>query len=243
VLVRDDNLEFHERMVCGQVRDADHVVCTPTFEFFVEQLDVADEDIRFYDAAGNPPPGVYPADVCGFNITTGAQREVLVAEGIRIANRVRRSQGIGEVIVVPGGRQATGPTQEAAAGMNPAADILVPGAAGASAVGAYRRRPAPSTRLAAAPPAPDDDTVTDEEAEEAHRQRQAPSTRRAIRPRGSVGDQLAARGVDLILAVATGRPSLAADVVIVAGDGNGKGKRGRGRGGGRGGPADAPAGD
>jgi hypothetical protein len=162
---------------------------------------VADEDVQFYDAAGNPPPGVYPADVCGFNLTTGAQREVLVAEGIRLANRMRRSQGIGDL-----------------------------------------RRPAPSTRLAAAPPAPYDDTSTSEEAEEAPSQRQAPRARRALRPRGSVGDQLAARGVDLILALATGRPALAAGAALVAGNGNGTGRRDRGRGGGRGDPAGPTAG-
>jgi hypothetical protein len=122
VLVRDDNLEFHERMVCGQVREADHVVCTPTFEFFVEQLDVADEDIRFYDAAGNPPPGVYPADDCGFNIAPMALREVLVAEGIRIANRLRRGQGMEGLIVLPGVHQTTGPADKVAEGMNSAPD-------------------------------------------------------------------------------------------------------------------------
>jgi hypothetical protein len=127
VLVRYDNEEFHERLVCGQVRDADHVVCTPTFDFFVEQLDLGNGDltaIRFYGTAGNPPAGVNPADIFRFDNITVAQRDALVAEGVRLTNMIRRGQGIGGVIVWPGGGVAVGPAQVPAAGVNPAAGAM-----------------------------------------------------------------------------------------------------------------------
>ena len=129
VLVRYDTPVFHERLICGQVRDSDHVVCSPTYDFFVEQLDLNNDDltaIRFYQADGTPPAGVNPAQLFQFPGMTAAQRTALLVEGVRLANVERRALGLVPDLAMPGAAVAGGGGGGVAA---PAAGAAVPPAA------------------------------------------------------------------------------------------------------------------
>ena len=98
VLVRYDQEVWHESLVTWHVDLAEHVVCTPDFDFYVERLDLGNQDltgIRYYGPGGTLPVGVAAADVYGFQAFTEREVYEVVVEGQRLATAERLARGLG----------------------------------------------------------------------------------------------------------------------------------------------------
>jgi hypothetical protein len=98
VLVRYDDALFHERLLCGQVAGSEWVICTPDFDFYVEQLDLQNVDlsgIRFYGSVGGLPVGIAAGGVYCFPPATVREIWDLVDEGRQLAIQERQARGIG----------------------------------------------------------------------------------------------------------------------------------------------------
>lgn len=116
---------WHERLICAVVAHPEFVVCTPTLDFFAEELALTNPDLSgltFYLADGGRPPGVGPQHVFGFPAMDAVRLFRLLAEGELLAVAERAAQGI------PAAAPAPAPAVGAAA-VPPPAGVVVPVAA------------------------------------------------------------------------------------------------------------------
>ena len=108
--------EWHERLICGHVAGSDHVIATPDYDIYVEQLDASNPDIegfRLCPTTGGLPVGLPgPGQVLySFVALTLAQERDLIAEGRELAAREKTLRGGGAPgpVVAAGGAAAALP--------------------------------------------------------------------------------------------------------------------------------------
>lgn len=95
---------WHERLICAAVSPPEFVVCTPTLDFFAEELDLTNPDLSgltFYLPDGNRPPGVGPNHVFGFPLLDAVRLFRLLAEGELLAVTERAAQGVPVAAAAP----------------------------------------------------------------------------------------------------------------------------------------------
>lgn len=92
---------IHTRLVLMHIDDpaapGDHLICTPDFDVYVEQLDNANGDLAAFHPGlpdGNPPPGVNPAVIYGFGPMAPADYAKLLEDGRNEAARERALRGL-----------------------------------------------------------------------------------------------------------------------------------------------------
>ena len=76
--------EFHQRLICGVVRNSEFVVCTRDFDFYVENISLDNNNltaIRFYNADGSLPPGVDEHRLVAFRDITPRPAEPVSSGG------------------------------------------------------------------------------------------------------------------------------------------------------------------
>ena len=64
---------MQERLICGHVTNADYLICTPSFEYYVETLSPGNVDLhslRVSSGLGVIPAGVDPNNVFVFRVLT-----------------------------------------------------------------------------------------------------------------------------------------------------------------------------
>eukprot|EP00973_Karenia_brevis_P083914 11643674-Karenia_brevis.AAC.1 len=106
----------HERLVIAQVEGNSYMIATPTFDLYVEDLDMSNPDlysIRVGQVGGGLPLGITAENVFGFGLISHAQRQALQTEGERLARLERLGRGIGGAapagVIVPAGAVAAVP--------------------------------------------------------------------------------------------------------------------------------------
>ena len=90
--------EWQERIVLAHVRQTLYIVCSPDFEVFCEDLDMAYPEIvaiRLQPRGGGLPTGVPQNLVWGFGRLSPAQVQALVEEARELAEQERAAFGVG----------------------------------------------------------------------------------------------------------------------------------------------------
>lgn len=108
---------WHERLVCAVVVAPEFVVCTPTMDFFAEELSAANQDLSGFESYlldGSPPPPINPHLIFRFPALDFVRHRRLLAEGERLADLERARLGLAPAL---------------AAAVVPAAAVLPPVAA------------------------------------------------------------------------------------------------------------------
>ena len=124
---------WHERLVCAVVVAPEYVVCTPTYDFFAEELSMANPDlsgVEVYMLDGTPPPPINPHMIFGFPAFDFVRHRRLLAERGRLADLERARLGLVPAIAV-GGVPVAAVLPPAAAAVLPAVGALPGAGAGA----------------------------------------------------------------------------------------------------------------
>ncbi len=107
---------WHQRLVLGHTGALLHLVCTPDYDIYEEELGENNAELVGFRICvnGAPPVGIQAIHIYGFAAMTAAQRADLLAEGLMRTNVLRFRNGLGP-LPAAGALVAAGPPLGAAA--------------------------------------------------------------------------------------------------------------------------------